>query len=152
MPQTQLTALHQGAARSDARLVQSLLLRKAELNPTDQHGRTPLYEAASRGAVDCLKLLVDAGADINVPDSSGVTAMFAAATENYERCVDILLAAPIQRSTQEKNVDIDGWTPLHWACRHRSYDTIRLLLDRQANKNAVTYRGWRPIDVAKYHG
>jgi ankyrin repeat protein len=104
MPQTQLTALHQGAARSDARLVQSLLLRKAELNPTDQHGRTPLYEAASRGAVDCLKLLVDAGADINVPDSSGVTAMFAAATENYERCVDILLAAPIQRSTQEKNV------------------------------------------------
>ncbi|PTB62671.1 ankyrin, partial [Trichoderma citrinoviride] len=147
------TALHLGASRSDARLVQSLLMRKAELNPKDRDGRTPLYEAARVNAVDCLKLLVDAGADVNAADSSGVTALIAAATPNHERCVDILLTAPTKKSTRRVEEDVDGWTPLHWACRQRSTNTVKLLLlDLKANKDALTHRGWRPIDVANYHG
>jgi ankyrin repeat protein len=48
--------------------------------------------------------------------------------------------------------DIDGWTPLHWACRQDSIEVVTLLIDNGADKNAKTDRGWRPIDVAKYHG
>jgi ankyrin repeat protein len=48
--------------------------------------------------------------------------------------------------------DIDGWTPLHWACRQDSIAVVTLLIDKGADKNAKTDRGWRPIDVAKYHG
>ncbi|KAL7805227.1 ankyrin [Trichoderma aethiopicum] len=103
---TGLTALHIGASRSDARLVQALLLRKAELNPKDRYGQTPLHQAARYNAVDCLKLLVDAGADVNATDSSGVTALIAAAAQNHEHCVDILLAAPTKNSTS-KGSDLD---------------------------------------------
>lgn len=47
---------------------------------------------------------------------------------------------------------IDGWTPLHWACREKSSLIIKFLLDKGARADARTNRGWRPIDVAKYHG
>ncbi|KAF5667800.1 ankyrin repeat [Fusarium heterosporum] len=47
--------------------------------------------------------------------------------------------------------DIDGWTPLHWACRHRNLDAIELLLENGAECNAVTVSGLRPYDVAVYH-
>lgn len=48
--------------------------------------------------------------------------------------------------------DVDGWTPLHWACRRKSAQVIELLIERGAEKNDRTKRGWKPIDVAKYHG
>lgn len=48
--------------------------------------------------------------------------------------------------------DIDGWTPLHWVCRGKSSLVIKFLLDKGARADARTNRGWRPIDVAKYHG
>ncbi|KAM0436592.1 hypothetical protein ACHAPT_002300 [Fusarium lateritium] len=50
-----------------------------------------------------------------------------------------------------KDPDLDGWTPLHWACRQGNLGVIALLLDDGADKNATTNRGWRPLDVAIYH-
>ncbi|KAF4995239.1 hypothetical protein FGRMN_5270 [Fusarium graminum] len=47
--------------------------------------------------------------------------------------------------------DIDGWTPLHWACRHQNLDAIELLLKNGAECNAVAISGLRPYDVAVYH-
>jgi hypothetical protein len=48
--------------------------------------------------------------------------------------------------------DADLWTPLHWACRSKSPETVRLLLEFGADKNARTRREWLPLDVAIYHG
>lgn len=49
--------------------------------------------------------------------------------------------------------DLDGWTPLHWACRQGNVVVIRcivqiseVVLDRRDNK------GWGPWDVAVLHG
>ncbi|XXH00711.1 hypothetical protein Hte_007061 [Hypoxylon texense] len=46
--------------------------------------------------------------------------------------------------------DVDGWTPLHWACRNDNFDVVRFLLEHGADKNATTARGWTPFDVAMH--
>jgi ankyrin repeat protein len=50
------------------------------------------------------------------------------------------------------NVDCDGWTPLHLACRQCDEAMIALLLQHNAEKEAKAQRGWKPSDVALYHG
>ncbi|PTB38104.1 hypothetical protein M441DRAFT_102744, partial [Trichoderma asperellum CBS 433.97] len=151
------SALHYAVAESNVRLVQALIMRRAELNLQDQEGRTPLYEAASRNVANCLKLLINAGANINITDNSDISPLAAAAAQNHEHSIDLLLdlLSMILKAKPEavRDIDEDGWTPLHWACRQKnSVDIIHILLDNGAEKNAATKRGWRPIDVAKYHG
>lgn len=51
--------------------------------------------------------------------------------------------------------DLDGWTPLHWACRGASFAAAEQILESDGGdnlKDAKTTRGWRPIDVAIFHG
>lgn len=105
------SALHYAVVRSNARLAQALIMRKADLNLRDQEGRTPLYEAASRNVANCLKLLINAGADINIPDHFGITPLVAAAAENHENSIDLLLDftaqyALLQRANESIGLDI----------------------------------------------
>lgn len=59
--------------------------------------------------------------------------------------------------------DIDGWTPLHWACRQDHVGVVETLLDRQqaaadGSKSAsrfiwrATKDGWTPQNISIIHG
>ncbi|UKZ97022.1 uncharacterized protein TrAFT101_011791 [Trichoderma asperellum] len=105
------SALHYAVAESNVRLVQALIMRRAELNLQDQEGRTPLYEAASRNVANCLKLLINAGANINITDNSDISPLAAAAAQNHEHSIDLLLeftaqSAMLQGADESISLDI----------------------------------------------
>ncbi|KAL2115416.1 hypothetical protein VTJ04DRAFT_9671 [Mycothermus thermophilus] len=48
-------------------------------------------------------------------------------------------------------VDGDGWTPLHWACRQWDAVVVQTLIDAGANPNCTTRLGLTPWDIAVFH-
>lgn len=48
--------------------------------------------------------------------------------------------------------DIDGWTSLHWACRGKNDEIVKLLVDNGANTTARAGNLWTPRHVAILHG
>lgn len=51
-------------------------------------------------------------------------------------------------------VDIDGWTPLHWACRQLESQTAQIIQDLKAmsaDASARTLDRWTPRHVAVFH-
>lgn len=55
--------------------VRVLLSRGAQVNLTDEHGRTPLMLAAEHREAKCVRLLLDSGADRNLKDRSRKSAL-----------------------------------------------------------------------------
>lgn len=41
--------------------------------------------------------------------------------------------------------DLEGWTALHWAAINNNAEIIKLLLNKQANKNITDNKGRKPI-------
>ncbi|KAG8428544.1 hypothetical protein J3459_003823 [Metarhizium acridum] len=58
------------------------------------------------------------------------------------------ICTPLQKHPDAvRDCDVDGWTPLHWACRSRNRKVVRFLLDRDDStcRNARSLRGWTPL-------
>jgi len=45
------------------------------------------------------------------------------------------------------NTDMDGWTPLHYACDNRQVSSVQILLKMGANVNAVDESGYTPLHL-----
>ena len=121
-----LTPLHRAVVKGDIELVKSLLEKGAEVDSTDNAGRTPLHYAAGASfgsanpqvrTVDMVQCLLDNRANVNVQDNI-------------------------------------GWTPLHYAAftRNRtlvSLPIVSLLIDREANPSLVDIRGYTPYSLVE---
>ena len=126
----------------------------ADINATDDFGRTALHNAAELGYSGCVKLLLDEGADINatdvtdVPDDTddtGYTPLHYAAESGYSGCVKLLLHAKA-----EIKADCGGQTPLHCATggvekeefvgKESRLECVKLLTEAGADINA-TFKG-----------
>jgi ankyrin repeat protein len=57
-------------------MVRLLLDAGADVNASDERGRTPLMYAAGKIRMKTVKVLVEAGADVNAADEAGHTALF----------------------------------------------------------------------------
>ena len=49
-------------------------------------------------------------------------------------------------------MDINGWTPLHWAVKYSTSVIVEMLLDRGADVNAASKYGWTPLHLAAGDG
>ncbi len=87
-------------------------------------------------------------------DKQGRTLMHYAASWGDRRIVLNLLEQPdLNAKADITTADIDGWTPLHWACRiEEGTDTVELLLELGADPGAETKDGWTPLNISEYHG
>jgi ankyrin repeat protein len=146
------TALHVAARKGRAKVVELLLgYMSPGLSPetTDTVGHIPIHMAASGGHTDLIGVLAKPEAILLARDFEERHSLhFAAGTGSLDFVRHILTQHP----EAVNDVDCDGWSPLHWACRQRSTDVVKLLLDKRADKFAKTKKGWLPMHVAIYHG
>ncbi|PHH90673.1 hypothetical protein CDD83_2967 [Cordyceps sp. RAO-2017] len=119
----------------------------------DGQGRLPLHLAAAAGRFPMMRRrLVGDEVRMNSPDThQGLHALHFAAGSGRPNVVKKLLEL---YPDAVRDRDVDGWTPLHWACRSSSLPVVQALLDapEPADPNATSLRGWTPFDVALYHG
>ncbi len=115
------------------RLCQFLIERGADVNiPIAQTGETPLHSALCRPSrsqyENVVRVLLNSGAKVNTPTLPG------APTGNFMRD---------SRTACE--------TPLHRAGAFASHNTIKLLIDSGANKEAKDMHGNSPLTWASMH-
>jgi serine/threonine protein kinase len=119
------TPLFEAARIGDARLVEALLSRGANVNARSRSGSTPLTEAAIYGRVDLARLLLDRGAAIDAANNDGRTALIEAGMRGDLPMVQLLLG----RGADPKRSDSHGKTALAYA-QEEGYPEIAALLQR----------------------
>ncbi|TEY37738.1 hypothetical protein BOTCAL_0513g00030 [Botryotinia calthae] len=150
----------------EPKIVNLLLEKEASVHTQDFCGRLPIHLAAIHGGEN-LDIVIKAGGDVNAKDKLGRTALHYASQAGRSSTVKKLLDLVGQEKANE--MDIDRWTPLHWAARGTGnivkktrageaadeIETIRVLIERGANRSATCYiRGqpWLPLQIANYRG
>jgi ankyrin repeat protein len=128
------------ATRGDTTLTQFSLNAGADVNQSDNDGKTPLHEAAVNGHIEIVKLLLDAGADVNAQDKHGNTPL----CWSIKEIVGLLLDAKADPNKE----DIYGQVPLHFAATNGYKDTAELLLNAGADVNKANTFGSTPLSLA----
>ena len=135
-------AIDQGHFKS----VQALIYNGADVNTKSKEGISPLQIVANIDNYDIAELLIKSGANVNAESDDGFTPLHTAARHNALLMADLLLSKGANTEIQGGD---DGFTPLHRAAFYGSAGVADLLIGRGANKNAKSYAGETPLDVAK---
>ena len=101
-----------------------------------------LQLAALSGSFDSVKLLLECGAAVN--QDCTTSALFRASQASNAGSVRLLLNAGAKVDV----ADIDGWTPLHFACFVGTADSVRSLLQAGAQVDRRTSDGSTPLHQA----
>lgn len=141
--------LHIASSYGRKDLVDILLEHGADINITDNYGRTPLlYVCQTLQPTDTLEHLVEKGADVHVKDNEGQTALHLAATLGRVATIDVLVSKGLDVNAENN----DGYTPLYNALDLRHEDAAMFLLDHGANKRATCLtKEDRILHFALYH-
>lgn len=115
----------------------------------DAGGRLPVHLAAVGNNAHLIDILTTPYVSLVTRDYEERHSLhFAAGNGNVTFVGAVLARFP----EAVRDVDCDGWTPLHWACRQEFARMVVMLLDKGADRHAKTKRGWQPAHVAMYHG
>ncbi|MFC3379242.1 ankyrin repeat domain-containing protein [Rugamonas sp. CCM 8940] len=111
-----------------------------------ERGETGLIVAMRYEAKDTLKLLLaQPGIDLDAKAPNGNTALMMAAFRQNKPAVLTLIGAGA-------SINQSGWTALHYAAAAGSIDISNLLLDRQAQIDAMSPSGMTPLMLAAREG
>ncbi|PIN26606.1 26S proteasome regulatory complex, subunit PSMD10 [Handroanthus impetiginosus] len=124
-------ALHFAAREGQIEVCKYLVEElKVDVNTKDEDGDTPLTHAARQRHTATAKYLIDCGADPSIPSELGTTALHHAAGIGDIELLKFLLNKGV-------NVDLqsDAGTPLVWAAGHAQQDSVKLLLEHNADPN-----------------
>ncbi|KKP26539.1 MAG: C-terminus family protein [candidate division TM6 bacterium GW2011_GWE2_31_21] len=83
--------LHFAAMNGNARLINALIKKDANVNVQDANGNTPLHYAAQKGYVNCINKLLNAGAKINIKNNNKNTALMEAAKAGQPDSIEAFL-------------------------------------------------------------
>jgi len=162
--------------------VKRLLAEGANIETTDQHGRTVLDVAITFDQTDVVKLLLTAGANVNAGTGNRKTALHIAAASGKTDIVKALLGAGARVDVADQNgneplhiavakptngqivkdllnagarVDVannNGMQPIHLAARSAGAGTVQTLLASGAMPDAVDLHGMRPLHLVAQGG
>ncbi|KAL6695896.1 ankyrin repeat-containing domain protein [Trichoderma pleuroticola] len=141
-------------------LVTPLLNAGVKVSARDRQGRSAFHMAARRGLWDILKQLLSADRiDVSPVDNQGRTLLHHVAISGELR--PFLYVFKGGEAGRKGTVgwnggmikDNDGWTPLHWACRHKdNIDIVRaFVLLFGADLAEATNDKWTPENIAITH-
>lgn len=137
-------------------LLKYLLRHGARTDQADSLGLTVVHWAVLHERIDRLEVLLKFGAGFSIADNYGRTPLhFAAGMNNLPIVKRLLRGLPTGVDVPNVNfADVDGWTPLMWACRATGDDVARLLVEDY--KAPVDVRSkdaeWSPLKIAHLYG
>uniref|UniRef100_A0A7N4V078 Ankyrin repeat domain 52 n=1 Tax=Sarcophilus harrisii TaxID=9305 RepID=A0A7N4V078_SARHA len=138
------TPLHAAAFADNVSGLQMLLRHQAEVDATDQAGRTALMTAAENGQTAAVEfLLYQAKADLTVLDGNKNTALHLACSKGHEKCA-LLILAETQDLGLINATNSALQMPLHIAARNGLASVVQALLSRGATVLAVDEEGHTP--------
>jgi ankyrin repeat protein len=169
------TPMFLATQNGSARMIEALIKSGADPNtPVLSHGETALMMAARTGKRDAVQLLIERHANINAAETlRGTTALMWAAEQGNVEIVQLLLSngadanalsriiKPIRRNGlgfarspngQPTGDPMGGLTPLLFASRQGSLETVRVLVAAGADVNKTAVDGSSPILVAVQNG
>ena len=145
------TALHLGAAYGYPNVVQTLLLKGAEIEKKDFGGMTALHHASYYGHTAVVRLLLKNGCEPDMQTTEKLTALHIAAYSARNEVIKLLIAhgAATGRKTGPITIPgLGGGTPLHLAAGNADAETIRTLVDCGASLEDKTKYGMTPLNLA----
>jgi ankyrin repeat protein len=128
--------------RVPASTLRVIIDRGTRLSAVDSNGRTPLRVAADMNEWDLAKVLADAGSDPFMTAVDGKTSGEIAIARGSDAIRSVFSGRAINAK------DGSGNTILHYAARMGKPDTITLLLQLGAAKNARNIAAESPRDIA----
>jgi ankyrin repeat protein len=126
------------AGEGDAKAVAGWLDRGLEADSTDAEGNTVLMIAARAGYLETVQALVSRKADVNRRSPHGDTALMLASLKGHLPVVRFLVDAGAR-------VRQEGWTPLHYAAFEGRAETVKYLLGKGADKDALGPNGYTAL-------
>ena len=149
------TVLHLASARGHLSIVNALIQSDADVNAQTSTGTTPLHIAVEYGFERITQALIENGADFRTtrPGWQRSTVLHIASFFGFTPIVQLLLTKGMNIEVKDK----DWQTPLHYAVKvdeqtniwKGNIETVIILLEKKANKDAWDRIGSRPMDLSR---
>lgn len=137
------TMIHLACVNKHIDVVRVLVAFGAYIDAQDQNGVTALHLASEHGTVELLSTILAFSPNINHQDRKGRAAIHKATYNGRLDCVQLLLQVP------GINIELCEWaygqTALHVASGRGLADIAKLLIQHQANVDALDRDGWSPL-------
>ncbi|XP_033631859.1 ankyrin repeat domain-containing protein 50-like [Asterias rubens] len=144
------TALIAASNMRHTNVVKALLYWDAAVDTIDNEGRTVLSIAAAEGNAEVVRMLLERGLDEMHKDHHGWTPLHMAAFGGHREVCRVFLS-----QTSPVSVDImdrDGRTPLTLAAQEGKLDTVKELLNYNANIHHTAHDGRSVVRAASLEG
>ncbi|KAJ8664319.1 hypothetical protein QAD02_005981 [Eretmocerus hayati] len=130
---------------------------RSSLNlPITQSGCTLLHLAIEQGYRNICSFLVEQGSDFTIQDARGKSSLHLAFEHNWKELMDLMLK---NRKKLSKNIiDSNGVSFLHIACARNDIESVKLLLEGDADvnapvkSNAPLWAGYTPLHFTAKFG
>ena len=129
--------------RGYTQVAAELIRRGADVTTANDFGWTAQHSAAAGGHTEILKSLIEHGADINTEQLSD-SVLHWAAIKGQADAATLL----IQHGAIVDKRNLTGAMPLHLAISYSHTETVKVLLDNNANPNSVAGNGFTPLLTA----
>ena len=104
----------------------------ANINETDEYGRTPLFTAAYVGLLDVVEYLIEHGADPNIPNNHNETPLYIASFAGRLDIVRYLI-----ENNADPNIVTSDDSPLSAAERYGHYHVAKYLIKMGADTSTL---------------
>ena len=137
-------------------MVEYLILNGANVNASDNNGKTPLIWAASN-SLESAKLLITHGADVNAKANDGMTPFLQSIFGALSGKVPIEMCELLRERGAKINATLTGnsakgWSALHYAAMEGDTELVQYLIRCGANVNKASAEGSTPLFLAKMEG
>ncbi len=133
--------------------IKYLVDQKADIHLADKEGRTVLMHAALYSRFESVNCLLKNRAIINKPDSKGMTALIhAVSSERYrlrEKPLIRVVQLLIKNRAEVNRKDEKGLTGLMHAAKNGLLETVKFLVNADADLKLRDNRGLTAFDIAK---